>query len=106
MDDFLLHASFGPSVGKFKTTFQYDDTIAGTNQLNFVDNKMAFGASSSIGAGYQVGDGWSLRGDYVFTYFPDISGGDGFFNNDNTADFKFDSSYQSHSVRIGLIKHF
>ena len=106
INDFQFYVSAGPSVSKFKTTFEFQDTIGGGNQLTSIEEKIAFGGSSSVGVGYQIGNGWALRGDYVFTYFPDIAGGEGFLNNDAMADFGFDGDFQSHNMRFAVIKHF
>ena len=104
--NFQFYVSAGPSIGRFKTTVNYSDTnVNGANE-NFTDTTMAFGVSSSIGAGYQIGDGWALRGDYVFNYYPDILDGRSDVDNDGDTDINFGSDFQSHNVRFALIKHF
>lgn len=104
--NYLFYASAGPSVSRFKTSTFFSDTYVGSGSKVFSDSKLAFGGSTSLGVGYQLGDGWSLRGDYVFTYFPDILDGTDRFSPDNLDDFKFDADFQSHNLRVALIKHF
>jgi len=102
--DFLVFASAGPSVTRIKTTTRFSDTNG--HDLTVTDTKTALGVSSSLGADYSMGDGWSLRGDYVFSYFPDTTDGTAEFNGDTQDDFKFDGDFQSHNVRLALIKRF
>lgn len=103
-DRVQLYASLGPSISRFKTTHRFSD--AGPNNMTFTDTKTAIGVSSAIGAGYMLDGGWVLRGDYVFSYYPNITDGSDNLDNANTDDFKYGSDFQSHNIRIGLIKRF
>ncbi|OSQ42780.1 outer membrane protein [Thalassospira alkalitolerans] len=109
MDDWQVYVSAGPSISRFKTTHKYNDTSKAQNHV-FTDTRTAFGVSSSVGAGYRIGNGWSLRGDYVLTYFPQIVNGDANAETsgviDPNADFSYDSDFLSHNVRFALIKRF
>lgn len=100
------YVSVGPSVSRIKTTTRFTDDNGGGNRLTFTDTKTAFGVSSSVGAGYHMGDGWSLRGDCVFSYFPNSTHGTAEFDNDTRPDFRFDGHFRSHNIRLALIKQF
>lgn len=102
---FQFYVSAGPSVSRFKMTHQYSDTFSG-NSATFSDSKTAYGVSSSVGVGYMLSDGWVLRSDYVFSYYPDIAGGSSDFNGDGNTDFTYGSDFQSHNLRLALIKRF
>ncbi|MGK2741033.1 outer membrane protein [Tepidicaulis sp. LMO-SS28] len=102
--DFQFYVSAGPSVSRFKTTHIFSDTLSGSQ--TFSDSKTALGVSSSIGAAYALGNDWSLRGDYVFNYFPGITDGSTDFSGDGNTDFSYDADFQSHNIRLALIKRF
>jgi outer membrane immunogenic protein len=103
---FQFYVSAGPSVSRFKMTHHYSDTWAGGNSVTFSDSKTALGVSSSVGVGYMLSDGWVLRSDYVFSYYPDITGGSSELNGDGKTDFTYGSDFQSHNLRLALIKRF
>ncbi|WP_417432717.1 outer membrane protein [Hoeflea sp.] len=103
---FQFYVSAGPSVSRFKMTHQYSDTHNGGSSVTFSDSKTALGVSSSIGVGYMLSDGWVLRSDYVFSYYPDITGGSSELNGDGKTDFTYGSDFQSHNLRLALIKRF
>lgn len=102
-----VYFAAGPSISRFKTTHKFTDTLTTGTNHTFTDTKTAFGVSGSIGAGYLIGNGWSLRGDYVLTYFPSIVDGDRDIGQGGPAsDFSYDGDFQSHNVRFALIKRF
>ena len=103
VDNYLFHASFGPSISRFKTTHKFRDNA---ESLSFSDTKTVLGLSSSIGAGYQLDDGWVLRGDYLFSYYPGIVDGSGYLNTGSNPDFDYDADFMSHNIRFALIKRF
>ncbi|WP_417414297.1 outer membrane protein [Hoeflea sp.] len=102
---FQFYISAGPSVSRFKMTHEYSDTASGKS-ITFSDSKTALGVSSSVGVGYMLSDGWVLRSDYVFSYYPDIAGGSSELNGDGKTDFTYGSDFQSHNLRLALIKRF
>ena len=105
--DWQVYFAAGPSISRFKTTHKFNDNVSGGTDHTFTDTRTAFGVSSSIGAGYMLGDGWALRGDYVMTYFPQIVNGDADVGQGGSAaDFSYDADFQSHNVRFALIKRF
>ncbi|MFH1804748.1 MAG: outer membrane beta-barrel protein [Pseudomonadota bacterium] len=105
--DWQIYLAAGPSISRFKTTHKFTDTFGTGTNHTFTDTKTAFGVSSSIGAGYLIGNGWSLRGDYVLTYFPSIVNGDRDIGQGGPApDFSYDGDFQSHNLRFALIKRF
>lgn len=99
---FQFYVSAGPSVSRFKMTHRYSDT----NSVTFSDSKTALGVSSSVGVGYMLSDGWVLRSDYVFSYYPDIASGSSDLDGDGKNDFTYGSDFQSHNLRLALIKRF
>jgi len=102
-----VYFAAGPSISRFKTTHKFTDTFGTGTNHTFTDTKTAFGVSGSIGAGYLIGNGWSLRGDYVLTYFPSIVDGDRDIGQGGAAsDLSYDGDFQSHNVRFALIKRF
>lgn len=103
---FQFYVSAGPSVSRFKMTHEYSDTPNGGHNITFSDSKTALGVSSSVGVGYMLSDGWVLRSDYVFSYYPDIAGGSSELNGDGKTDFTYGSDFQSHNLRLALIKRF
>lgn len=105
--DTMVHFAAGPTIGRFKYEWTFSDD-ANPAQASFSDNKNALGISSSIGVDHQIGGGWSLRGDYIFTYYPDIVDGSNRLSSPagHTDRFTHDADFQSHSLRVGLIKHF
>ncbi|WP_339861441.1 outer membrane protein [Thalassospira alkalitolerans] len=105
-DKFQIYAALGPSISRFKTTHRFTDTTAPAKDIRFSDTKTAFGISSSIGAGYLLNDGWVVRGDYVFSYYPDILDGSSNVDAATPDDIKYDSAFQSHNIRFALIKRF
>lgn len=103
---FQIYVSAGPSVSRFKMTHQYSDTWGGGNSVTLSDSKTAYGVSSSVGVGYMMSDGWVLRSDYVFSYYPDVAGSSSDLNGDGNADFNYGSDFRSHNLRLALIKRF
>lgn len=105
-DGFLLALSAGPSISTFKTTLEFSDTFGGGSSLRFKDTQTRLGFSASAGAAYQVADGWSVRGDYVFSQFSDIANGRPNFAGSPAADFDIDVDFQSHNLRLAVLKRF
>ncbi|MEP7730455.1 outer membrane protein [Marinomonas primoryensis] len=104
--DFLLYASAGPTVARFKTTHRYTDTFR-INDYQFTDTQTSVGLSATIGADYAVSDSWMVRGDYVYSHYSDILDGDGDIDKDGaTDDIHYDSSFVSQNVRFSVIKQF
>lgn len=103
---FLLAVSAGPAVSTFKTTFDYNDTFGGGNSLRYEDTSTRLGFSASAGVGYQISDGWSVRGDYVLNYFPNIASGNPNLAGDGRSDFDIGSDFQSHNLRLAILKSF
>ncbi|RVU34030.1 porin family protein [Hwanghaeella grinnelliae] len=109
--NWMVHAAAGPSVGHFKYDFSYDDDNSGGGPSDFTDSTIAFGVSSNLGVSYNLDNGWILRGDYVSSYYPEIinerqsfarSVGGTVFG----ASIKHEAAFDSHNLRIGLIKRF
>jgi outer membrane immunogenic protein len=102
----LVHFGAGPAVGHFNYRFDFSDGFAA--QGTYRGDKTALGLSTSIGATHQIGGGWSLRGDYVFSYYPDIVDGSNRLSNPGGATdvFTHDADFQSHNLRVGLVKRF
>lgn len=105
--DTMIHVAAGPSVSRFNYKFNFSDD-ASPAAASFSTEETVFGVSSNIGVSHQIGDGWSLRGDYVMTYYPDIVDGSNLLSapagNDDV--FSHDADFQSHNIRVGLIKRF
>lgn len=105
--DFLLYASAGPTVGRFKTTHRYTDTYSSPVDYQFKDEQTSVGLSVSLGADYAISDSWMVRGDYVYSNYSDILDGEGDIDNDGaTDDINYDSSFVSQNVRFSVIKQF
>ncbi|WP_336232879.1 outer membrane protein [Thalassospira sp. CH_XMU1458] len=110
-DNWTLHAAAGPSIGYFNYEFRYNDTNDSSTNSDFNKSTLALGISSSVGASYNLNDGWSLRGDYVLNYYPEvIDERQNFVRNNGTSDFNasidHQVDFQSHNLRIALIKRF
>ncbi|WP_430470480.1 outer membrane protein [Thalassospira lucentensis] len=102
-----IYFAAGPSISRFKTTHEFTDTFGTGTNHTFTDTKTAFGVSSSIGAGFSFGNDWTLRGDYVFTYFPQIVNSDANIGQGGPApDLSYDGDFQSHNIRFAVIKRF
>src|SRR5690606_28193167 len=111
--NWMIHAAAGPSLSRFKYNFRYTDDNDGGGTINFDETSWALGLSSNVGAAYNLGDGWSLRGDYVFNYYPEIVDDQQSFQRDAPSpggpfdgSFKHEADFQSHTIRFGLIKRF
>jgi outer membrane immunogenic protein len=105
--DFLLYASAGPTVARFKTTHRYTDTVGSGIDYEFKDTQTSVGLSATIGADYAVSDSWVVRGDYVYSHYSDILDGSGDIDKDGAADdIDYESSFVSQNVRISVIKQF
>tara|TARA_R110000824_G_scaffold401132_1_gene610808 strand:+ start:255 stop:1037 length:783 start_codon:yes stop_codon:yes gene_type:complete len=109
--NWMFHAAAGPSIGYFDYDFRYTDTFNGGGTNDFSKSTLAFGISSSVGASYNLNDGWSLRGDYVLNYYPEvIDERQSFVRNNLGADLNasidHQVDFQSHNLRIALIKRF
>lgn len=112
-DNWMIHAAAGPSLSQFKYNFRYVDDNGSGQPVDFDETTWALGLSSNVGAAYNLGDGWSLRGDYVFNYYPDIVDDQQSFDRfiplaarTATGSFKHEADFQSHTIRFGLIKRF
>ncbi|MDP2698757.1 outer membrane protein [Thalassospira sp.] len=112
-DNWMIHAAAGPSIGQFKYDFRYVDTNDSGQANSFEETNWALGVSSNIGASYNLGDGWSLRGDYVFSYYPEIINENQDFERfadlaaaSFAGSFRHKADFQSHNVRFGLIRQF
>jgi len=103
--NFQLYASTGISVSRFKMTHNFSDTSTGTD-LSYSDTKTAFGISSSVGANYRINNGWALRGEYIFNYYPNVFNGQSEYNGDAANDFNYGGSFQSNNIRFAVIKKF
>lgn len=105
--DFLIYASAGPTVARFKTTHRYTDTYSSGADHKFTDTKNSVGLSATIGAEYSISDSWIVRGDYVYSNYSDILDGAGDIDKDGEADdINYDSNFVSQNVRISVIKQF
>lgn len=104
-DKYSFYVSAGPSLARIKTRFQYSDTAAGNN-VTYKNTKTALGISTGIGMGYDLGQGWQLRGDYVFTYFPNVLDHTLQYNNAGVDDIRAKADFLSNNVRLGLFYHF
>ncbi|MAZ32865.1 MAG: hypothetical protein CMO06_06935 [Thalassospira sp.] len=112
-DNWMIHAAAGPSLSQFKYKFRYVDDNGSGQPVDFDETSWALGLSSNVGAAYNLGDGWSLRGDYVFNYYPEIVDKSQSFDRfvplaaaSFTGSFKHEADFQSHTIRFGLIKRF
>lgn len=101
--DTMVHVAAGPSISRFKYDFNFSDTLGANG--SFSNEKTVFGVSSNIGVSHMIGNGWSLRGDYVFNYYPDIVDGRNQLSAGDDV-FSQDADFQSHNIRVGLIKRF
>ncbi|WPC72672.1 outer membrane protein [Vibrio porteresiae] len=110
-DDFMVNVGVGPSLSKFKYSMTYSETGSSahvTSPEKYTDNSTELGVSSNIGLSYRIDDNWSLRGDYVFNYYPNVV--------DKTQKFNANGSYTaiidhkvdfiSHNVRLVLVRRF
>lgn len=103
----MIHLATGPTVIRFKYKFSFSDT-ATQAEASYSDAKIAFGVSYNIGVNHLIGKGWSLRWDYIYSYYHDIINGSNIISKPAgyTDVFTHDADFQSHNIRIGLIKRF
>lgn len=105
--DTMVHLAVGPTLSRFKYRFNFFDD-ATPSAASFSDKKTELGYSANLGVNHQLGDGWLLRGDYVYTYYPDIVDGSNLLSRPaaETDVFSHDANFHSHNIRIGLFKRF
>ncbi|MDP2698760.1 outer membrane protein [Thalassospira sp.] len=107
--DAMVHIAAGPAISRFKYNSRFSDTTGNNPNASFSDTKTALGVSSNIGVNYAFAEGWSLRGDYVFNYFPNAVDATstlvatGAANNNP---INHETDFISHNIRFGLIKQF
>ena len=68
----LLHARLGMAAGIFNSKLNADSDLAPF--VNDVDNEVAFGVHAGLGFDYFLLDNLSLRAEYVYTQYQEISG--------------------------------
>lgn len=112
-DNWMVHAAAGPSISRFNYNFRYVDDNGGGQPEDFDKESWALGVSSNVGVAYNLGNGWTVRGDYVFNYFPEIISEEQSFARfvplgaaTFAGSFDHKADFQSHNVRFGLIKYF
>ncbi|GAB4294534.1 MAG: hypothetical protein Kow0083_07570 [Methylophaga sp.] len=105
--DTMVHLAVGPTLSRFKYRFNFSDD-ATPAAASFSDEKTELGYSANLGGNHQLGDGWVLRGDYIYTYYPDIVDGSNLLSYpiSETDVFSHDADFRSHNIRIGLFKRF
>jgi outer membrane immunogenic protein len=105
--NWMFHAAAGPSIGYFDYDFSYADTNDSGAKNAFSKSTLAFGISSSVGASYNLNGGWSLRGDYVLNYYPEvIDERQRFVRAGFRGSIDHQVDFQSHNLRFALIKRF
>ncbi|MFH1804751.1 MAG: outer membrane beta-barrel protein [Pseudomonadota bacterium] len=105
----MVHIAAGPAISRFKYNSRFSDTTANNPNASFSDTKTVLGASSNIGVNYAFAEGWALRGDYVFNYFPnavDTSSTLVATGAANNNPINHETDFMSHNIRVGLIKQF
>lgn len=92
MNDGLIYATGGLSAGRI----QYAASDGVTSDINETYNRLGY----SVGLGYeqQIGNNWSMRGEYSYTQYRGRDLTDGVHTTRATPDF--------HSVRFGLNRRF
>ncbi|MCC5971964.1 MAG: porin family protein [Pararhodobacter sp.] len=92
INDGLLYAAGGLSVGRI----QYSASDGLTSDINSTYNRLGY----TVGLGYeqQIGNNWSMRGEYSYTQYRGRNLTDGVHTTRATPDF--------HSVRVGLNRRF
>ncbi|MEZ8823380.1 outer membrane protein [Vibrio amylolyticus] len=104
-DEFQVYFSAGPSLGRFTTKNMYTDTFLPVDST-LSDSKTVVGLSSSIGAAYLLDDKWAIRADYVYSYYSGIVDSSADVDDDGDADIKYDSDFESHDIRLAIVKYF
>ncbi|MEM5473876.1 outer membrane beta-barrel protein [Hoeflea sp. AS60] len=101
----LVHVSAGPVIANIKYSAAFRDTFSPATTVARLDaSETAIGLSLGAGLTHQLNAGWAVRGDYVFNYFPRAISGTSSFTAGGSFNHKVD--FQSHNLRLGLIKRF
>lgn len=106
--DTMVHFAAGPAVNRFKYKSRYSNTTFSLVDTTSSDTRTVPGGSANIGINHMLGDGWSLRGDYVLNDFPKAVDTTSTFTEETvfSSGFKHEVDFISQSFRLGLAKQF
>ena len=106
-DETLYFVSAGPTMTKFNYDFTYSDRPVNNQSASLSSSKIAFGAMAGMGAEHKFLDGWSVRAEYLYSYYANIidekSSLTGTYSTDG---FDHEIDHETHNLRIGLIRRF
>lgn len=104
-NDSLFFASAGPALSVFEFDFDFTETFQ-SRAARSSETAIKLGAALNIGLEHRFRDDWSLRAGYLFTYFPNAVDTTTELSGAEADQFKHEIDYQSHTLRIGLVKRF
>lgn len=107
-DRSLFYISAGPSLRRFTYDFTYSDTTVFNTRISLSNRKWKLGWTAGAGYEFKLQDGWSLRGEYLYSFYRNI------INTQSTLvttfpttdGFSHKLNFQEQKFRIGISKSF
>lgn len=105
----MVQFGAGPVISRFNYNFNFSD-FSGTS-TNSEEDKTAVGLSADIGIKHRLDNNLILQVDYVYSHYSNVADSSSLLtnasgNSTNTDVFSHGSDFESHNMRIGLIKYF
>lgn len=104
----MVQLGVGPVISQFTYKFDFIDGAGAKTSSDH--DKTEIGVSANIGIKHKFDNGLILQGDYVYSQYSNIANRESLLTRQTgvtaTDTFSYDSDFQSHNVRIGLVKYF
>jgi outer membrane immunogenic protein len=97
-DRALIYATGGLAYGKVELDGAYSTRFTGDNPVRFGSDDTEIGYAVGGGVEYALGDGWSLKGEYLYVDLGTVSASTAF----GEEDYKTEVDTAFHAVRLGL----
>ncbi|MCG8511605.1 MAG: outer membrane beta-barrel protein [Rhodospirillales bacterium] len=101
----LFYVSGGPAVTQFKYDFTFTDTN-GPEFSNISSSNVKLGWTAGMGYEHKLKDDWSLKAEYLYSYFGNIVKESSNLQTVPADGFDNEVYYSTYNFRIALIKHF
>ncbi|MCG8549946.1 MAG: outer membrane beta-barrel protein [Desulfobacterales bacterium] len=104
-EDSLFFAAAGPVWTRLDYTFSFSDTFA-PESAYVDDDEVKTGWTAGLGYEKKLGTAWSLRAEWLYTYFHNIIDTDSTLTLNPPDGFTHEVDYETHSLRLCIIRSF
>ena len=103
--DRLYYGTIGPSLMKLNYDFNFSET-AFNESASISESKIVLGMTAGFGVTQKLQSGWSIRPEYLFSYYKNAINEDSRLVNFQQDGFSHDMNHMVHNFRIALVKSF